>query len=79
MKARVTVMLKDGVLDPQGAAIAAALARQGFAGVGAVRQGKVIEIDIAAPDRAEAAAQAARMCESLLANPVIEDYRVDIL
>jgi phosphoribosylformylglycinamidine synthase PurS subunit len=77
MKARVTVMLKAGVLDPQGAAIAEALTRQGFDGVGDVRQGKVIEIDLDAGDRAAAEAALVRMCESLLANPVIEDYRVE--
>lgn len=79
MKARVTVMLKDGVLDPQGAAIAEALTRQGFAGIGAVRQGKVIELDLSgATDAAAARAEVARMCDALLANPVIEDYRVEI-
>lgn len=78
MKARVTVMLKDGVLDPQGDAIRRALASLGFGGVEAVRQGKVIELDLAATDREAAKAEVARMCESLLANTVIESYRVEI-
>ena len=79
MKARVTVMLKDGVLDPQGAAIAHALGMQGFEGVGDVRQGKVIELDLSQTDPDAARAAVGRMCESLLANTVIEDYRVEIL
>lgn len=78
MKARVTVMLKDGVLDPQGDAIRRALASLGFAGVEAVRQGKVIELDLAETDREAARDEVARMCESLLANTVIESYRVEI-
>lgn len=78
MKARVTVMLKDGVLDPQGDAIRRALASLGFAGVESVRQGKVIELDLKATDRDAARAEVARMCESLLANTVIESYRVEI-
>lgn len=78
MKARVTVMLKDGVLDPQGDAIRRALVSLGFAGVEAVRQGKVIELDLAATDHEAARAEVARMCESLLANTVIESYRVEI-
>lgn len=78
MKARVHVMLKDGVLDPQGEAIRHALAALGFAGVGAVRQGKVIELDLAAPDRAAAEAEVRAMCEKLLANTVIEKYSVEI-
>ncbi|HBH00187.1 MAG: phosphoribosylformylglycinamidine synthase subunit PurS [Rhodobacteraceae bacterium] len=79
MKARVTVMLKEDVLDPQGGAIAEALARQGFHGVGSVRQGKVIELDLAEADAMAAEAAAIRMCEALLANPVIEDYEVEIV
>lgn len=79
MKARVTVMLKTGVLDPQGEAIRQALGALGFAGVEAVRQGKVIELDLTATDRSEAEAEVTRMCEALLANTVIESYRVEIL
>mgnify|MGYP006305620875 CR=1 len=76
MKATVTVMLKDGVLDPQGEAVRAALGTLGFEGVEGVRQGKVIELDLAEADRAAAEAEVRRMCEELLANPVIESYRI---
>ena len=79
MKARVTVMLKTGVLDPQGEAVRHALGSLGFAGVNGVRQGKVIELDLAATDRAKAEADVKAMCEKLLANTVIESYRVDLL
>ena len=76
MKATVTVMLKNGVLDPQGQAIQGALGALGFEGVTAVRQGKVFEIELAQADDAEARLRA--MCEKLLANTVIEDFRVEI-
>lgn len=79
MKARVTIMLKNGVLDPQGEAIRHALGSLGFSGVNGVRQGKVIELDLAATDKAEAEAEVAQMCEKLLANTVIESWRVEIL
>lgn len=79
LKARVTIMLKDGVLDPQGEAIRHALGGLGFAGVSGVRQGKVIELDLAAPDAEAAKAEVARMCEGLLANTVIEKYAVEIV
>jgi phosphoribosylformylglycinamidine synthase PurS subunit len=78
MKARVHVRLKDGVLDPQGAAIGRALAQLGFAGVGEVRQGKMIELQLDERDRAGAEARVRAMCEQLLANPVIETYTVSI-
>jgi phosphoribosylformylglycinamidine synthase len=78
LKARVHVMLKDGVLDPQGEAVKRALGTLGFSGVEAVRQGKVIELDLAATDRAAAEAEVRAMCEKLLANTVIEKYRVEI-
>ena len=78
MKATVHVMLKDGVLDPQGEAVRHALGSLGFSGVSGVRQGKVIELDLAAPDAAAAEAEVAQMCEKLLANTVIESYRIDI-
>ncbi len=78
MKARVHVMLKDGVLDPQGEAVRHALATLGFAGVEAVRQGKVIELDLTATDRASAETEVKAMCEKLLANTVIEKYTVEI-
>lgn len=79
MKARVHVMLKDGVLDPQGEAVRHALGVLGFQGVEAVRQGKVIELDLTESDRAKAEAEVKRMCEKLLANTVIEKYAVEIL
>ena len=79
MKARVTIMLKDGVLDPQGEAIRHALGGLGFQGVDAVRQGKVIELDLASTDAVAAKAEVARMCEGLLANTVIEKYAVEIV
>ena len=78
MKARVTVMLKTGVLDPQGEAIRHALGSLGFKGVSGVRQGKVIELDLDATDKAAAKAEVTAMCEKLLANTVIESYRVEI-
>lgn len=78
MKARVQVRLKDGVLDPQGAAIGRALAQLGFAGVGEVRQGKMIELQLDDTDRDRAEAKVRAMCERLLANPVIETYTVTI-
>ncbi len=79
MKARVTVMLKTGVLDPQGEAVRHALGSLGFQGVSGVRQGKVIELDLTEPDRAKAEAEVNAMCDKLLANTVIESYRVEIL
>ena len=79
MKARVTVMLKEGVLDPQGEAIRHALGGLGFQGVSGVRQGKVIELDLTASDAEAAKAEVARMCEGLLANTVIEKYAVEIV
>ncbi|MEL6766427.1 MAG: phosphoribosylformylglycinamidine synthase subunit PurS [Pseudomonadota bacterium] len=79
MKARVTVTLKPGVLDPQGAAIAAALASLGFEGVTGARQGKIIELDLEETDPARAEAAAARMADTLLANQVIENYSVEVL
>jgi phosphoribosylformylglycinamidine synthase subunit PurS len=78
MKARVTVMLKSGVLDPQGKAIGQALGRLGFEGVDDVRQGKVIELDIAETDQSRARAKLSEMCEKLLANTVIENYAIEL-
>jgi phosphoribosylformylglycinamidine synthase subunit PurS len=78
VKARVHVMLKDGVLDPQGEAVRHALGTLGFAGVTGVRQGKVIDLDLAATDRAAAEAEVRAMCERLLANTVIEKYAIEI-
>lgn len=79
MKARVTVTLKPGVLDPQGAAIAQALHALGFGGVEGARQGKLIELDLSGDDPDAARAEVAAMCEKLLANTVIETYAVEIV
>lgn len=79
MKARVTVMLKTGVLDVQGEAVRHALGTLGFQGVNGVRQGKVIELDLAETDAAAAEAAVKAMCEKLLANSVIESYRVELV
>lgn len=79
MKARVHVMLKTGVLDPQGEAVRHALGSLGFQGVEAVRQGKVIELQLAQSDPAAAEAELRAMCEKLLANTVIERYEVELL
>jgi phosphoribosylformylglycinamidine synthase PurS subunit len=79
VKALVTVMPKDGVLDPQGKAIARALASLGFAGVGEVRAGKVIELDLAETEPVRARAEAEEMARKLLANPVIERFEVRLL
>ncbi len=76
MKARVYVMLKNGVLDPQGEAVRHALGSLGFDGVEGVRQGKVIELDLA-DGTSEALIE--QMCEKLLANTVIESYRIEVL
>jgi len=79
MKARVTVMLKNGVLDPQGKAVHHALDSLGFDGVEAVRQGKVIELDLTETDAGKANASVTQMCEKMLANTVIESYSIEIL
>jgi phosphoribosylformylglycinamidine synthase len=78
VKLRVVVMPKAGVLDPQGKAIGHALEGLGFAGVGEVRAGKVIELDLAETDPARARAQAEEMARRLLANTVIESFRVEV-
>jgi phosphoribosylformylglycinamidine synthase subunit PurS len=79
MKARVHIMLKDGVLDPQGEAVRHALGTLGFAGVQGVRQGKVIELDLDGSDKAAAEAEVKAMCEKLLANTVIEKYSIEVI
>lgn len=79
MKARVHVTLKNGVLDPQGAAVRHSLGALGFEGVDRVRQGKIIELELSETDASKAEAQVNEMCEKLLANTVIEDYSVEIL
>lgn len=78
MKARVHITLKQGVLDPQGKAIGHALESLGFEGVGDVRQGKYIELDLGETDADEARRQVTAMCEKLLANTVIEDYKFEV-
>lgn len=78
IKARVTVTLKNGVLDPQGKAIEAALHGLNFDDVGSVRQGKVFDIELNTPDRTKAEADLKEMCERLLANTVIENYSISI-
>ncbi len=79
MKARVHVMLKTGVLDPQGEAVRHSLGTLGFDGVEAVRQGKVIDLDLSESDADAARATVTAMCEKLLANTVIERYEIEIL
>ncbi|MSO71480.1 MAG: phosphoribosylformylglycinamidine synthase subunit PurS [Alphaproteobacteria bacterium] len=79
MQARVHISLKPGVLDPQGQAVESALKRLGFNGVASVRQGKVIDLDLKATDKAAAKAEVTKMCESLLANTVMESYAIEIL
>ena len=79
MRARVTVTLKSGVLDPQGQAITGSLKSLGFGGVAAVRQGKVFDIELADGDPAEARLSLAAMCEKLLANTVIENYAIELV
>jgi phosphoribosylformylglycinamidine synthase PurS subunit len=78
VKARVYVTLKSGVLDPQGKAIQHALGTLGFAGVDSVRQGKVIELDLADSDPKRARESLREMCEQLLANTVIENYTIEL-
>lgn len=77
MKAQIFITPKKGVLDPQGKAIAHALENLGFSGIGEVRQGKYIEIDLGpAVNEADSRTKAQQMCEKLLANPVMEDFEV---
>ena len=78
MKARVYVTLKPGVHDPQGKAVANALKGLGFGGIGEVRQGKLIELELADADPAAARPRVEEMCRQLLANPVIETYTIEI-
>lgn len=79
MKARVTIMLKDGVLDPQGEAVRRALGGLGFDEVDGVRQGKIIELSLKDADAASAQKRVGEMCDKLLANTVIEKYSVEII
>ena len=78
MRARVTVTLKSGVLDPQGQAIEGSLKSLGFGDVSGVRQGKVFDIDLGRDDRSTAEATLKQMCETLLANTVIENYDIKV-
>ena len=79
MKARVHITLKPGVLDPQGKAIAHGLWALGYDGVGEVRQGKVIDLEVAAADAESARSQIDAMCRDLLANTVIERYDIEMM
>jgi phosphoribosylformylglycinamidine synthase subunit PurS len=78
MRAQIRVSPKLGVLDPQGSAIARALAALGFSGIRGVRQGKLIEIELEPTDPAEARARLEAMCRQLLSNPVMEDYAIEL-
>jgi phosphoribosylformylglycinamidine synthase len=78
MKARVTVTLKPGILDPQGKAIEGALRSLGVDGVGSVRQGKIFDVEMDAADRSKVEAALKEAAEKLLANTVIENYRIEV-
>lgn len=79
MKARVTVTLKSGVLDPQGKAIEGALRALGVAGIASVRQGKVFDVELEGTDQVRAEATLKNAAETLLANTIIENYRVEVV
>lgn len=79
MKARITVTLKNGVLDPQGKAIQHTFDELGFEGINKIQQGKIFEIEIAETDKAKAEAQLTDMSEKLLANMVMENYSIELL
>jgi phosphoribosylformylglycinamidine synthase PurS subunit len=78
MKARVTVTLKSGILDPQGKAIEGALKSLGVVDVASVRQGKVFDVEIAGNDRTQAEATLKAAAEKLLANTVVENYKIEL-
>jgi phosphoribosylformylglycinamidine synthase len=78
MKAKITITLKTGVLDPQGKAIEGALGSLGFSGIENVRQGKFIELELAETNESKARAEVRSMCEKLLANTVIESYSIEL-
>jgi phosphoribosylformylglycinamidine synthase subunit PurS len=78
MKAKITITLKKGILDPQGKAIEGALGALGFSGIENVRQGKYIELELAESDQVKAEAALKAMCEKLLANTVIENYAIEL-
>jgi phosphoribosylformylglycinamidine synthase, purS protein len=79
MKAQIHVTLKNGVLDPQGEAISKSLGNLGFANINSIKQGKFFEIDIAETDKKKAEQQLHNICEKLLANTVIEDFKFELL
>ena len=79
MKAKISVTLKRGILDPQGQAVLHALGSLGYSGVTDVRMGKLLELELATSDRAGAEAEVKAMCERLLANTIIEDYRIELV
>ena len=79
MKAKVHITLRNSILDPQGNAIEGALAGLGFAGISGVRQGKYIELEIAETDTTKARVQIEEMCKKLLANPVMENYEIELV
>ena len=79
MKAKVSVTLKRGILDPQGQAVLHALGSLGYGGVKDVRMGKLLELELATNDKASAEAEVKTMCERLLANTIIEDYRIELV
>ena len=78
MKARIKIMLKSGVLDPQGAAIKQALNNIGFESVTGVRQGKVIELEVDGPNKSEVRSEIESMCNKMLANTVIENFEIEV-
>jgi len=78
MKARIKIMLKSGVLDPQGAAIKQALNNIGFENVTGVRQGKVIELEVDGPNKSEVRSEIESMCNKMLANTVIENFEIEV-
>jgi phosphoribosylformylglycinamidine synthase len=77
VKVRVLIRLKPGILDVQGAAVKRALDGLGFTGIGDLRVGKVVEVDVEAPSPADARARVDDMCRKLLANPILEDYAIE--
>ena len=79
IKAKIFVTLKEGILDPQGRAVQQTLQTLGFSSVDEVRIGKFLEVDVQETNRSAAEAQIKSMCEKLLANPVIENYRFELL
>jgi len=79
LKARVTVMLKDGILDPQGEAVKNALNSLGYNQVNSIRQGKVLEINLDETSKEKAIKSIEKMCEKLLANTVVENYEIEII